>query len=135
MNNEDVMEWLRIADDDLYSAHVLNESTHKPLEVICYLCAQSAEKYLKGFLIYNDILPQKTHNLPYLNNMCIEKNNVFENIKTECEFLNRFSNDIRYSHQTEIFEEDINFSIGAVEKIKNLNPLDKLRNKIINAHD
>ena len=63
MNSNDVKEWMIIADADFDSARILNESVRKHREVICYLCAQSAEKYLKGYLTCNNIIPQKTHNL------------------------------------------------------------------------
>ena len=71
MNINDVKEWMIMADDDFDSAKVLNESVQRHMEVICYLCAQTTEKYLKGYLTYNDILPQKTHNLVLLNDKCI----------------------------------------------------------------
>jgi len=127
MNTNDVIEWLTIADGDFDSAKILNEATRKHFEVICYLCAQSAEKYLKGFLIYHDIIPQKTHNLLILNNICAEIDNEFKNIKTSCDFLNRFANDIRYPHQYEVTERDTNFAIAAVEKIRDFEPISALR--------
>jgi HEPN domain-containing protein len=70
-----------IADDDFDSAKILNKSVQRHMEVICYLCAQATEKYLKGYLTYNDILPQKTHNLVLLNDKCIEIDSNFEEIK------------------------------------------------------
>jgi hypothetical protein len=36
MKIRDVIEWIQIADDDFYSAKVLNESIRKPFEIICY---------------------------------------------------------------------------------------------------
>jgi HEPN domain-containing protein len=39
--------------------------------------AQAAEKYLKCYLTYNDIIPQKTHNLVLLNDNCIDIDNSF----------------------------------------------------------
>jgi HEPN domain-containing protein len=78
MNLNDVKEWFIIADDDFDSAKILNESDRKHMEVICYLCAQASEKYLKGYLVYNDIIPQKTHNLVLLTDKCIEIDSVFE---------------------------------------------------------
>jgi len=128
MNIDDVIEWLKIADDDFDSAKILNEAAHKHCEVICYLCAQAAEKYLKGYLIYNEIIPEKTHNLPYLNSLCIEIDNNFVNIKTICNYLNRFANDIRYPHKYEVNDDDVSFSIVSVEKIKNLKQISDLRN-------
>jgi HEPN domain-containing protein len=135
MHIEDVKEWLRIADDDFDSAKILNESVRKHCEIICYLCAQAIEKYLKGYLTWNDIIPEKTHNLVYLNRICVEKDKIFENIKTECDILNRYSNDIRYPHKYEVNESDVNYSINAVEKIRNIEPLMNIRNKINNRNN
>ena len=125
MDIEEIKEWLRIADDDLYSAKILNEAVHKPYEIICYHCAQAVEKYLKFFLVYNDIIPKKTHDLVFLSNLCIEKNNEFQNINTLCGFLNRFTN-TRYPHRHEITEDDVTFSINAVEKVRNCKPIIEL---------
>jgi len=131
MNIKDVKEWMQFADNDFYSAQILNESVRKPYEIICYHCAQAVEKYLKGYLIYNDIVPERTHNLYFLNTVCIEKNKIFETIKIECGFLNRFANEIRYPNKLEINLEDVNVSIKYVERIRNFEPIINLRNEII----
>jgi len=133
MNIEDVLEWIKIADDDfdsaeIHSAEILNQATRKHYEIICYHCAQAVEKYLKGYLEYKDIIPEKTHNLTYIDSICIDIDNRFINIKTECDFLNRFANDIRYPHRYETNENDANFCINAVNKIKNFELLKNLRN-------
>jgi HEPN domain-containing protein len=130
MKIKDVIEWTQIADDDFDSAKILNASARKHYEIICYHCAQAAEKYLKGYLSYNDIIPQKTHNLLLLNEICIDKDNSFENIRTECSLLNRFANEIRYPHRIEINGDDVNYSLAAVEKIRKFAPIQKLRNII-----
>jgi HEPN domain-containing protein len=127
MKIKDVMEWIQLADDDFDSAKTLNESIRKHYEIICYHCAQSIEKYLKGYLVWNDIIPEKTHNLTYLNRICVEKDKIFENIKTECDILNRYSNDIRYPHKYEINENDVNYAINAVEKIRGFKLIAALR--------
>jgi HEPN domain-containing protein len=108
----------------------LNESIRRHYDIICYHCSQAVEKYLKGYLIYNDIVPQKTHDLLFLNNICIEQDKIFENIVVGCGFLILFFSDIRYPHKYEIAETDINFSISTVEKIRNLEPILELRNII-----
>jgi HEPN domain-containing protein len=130
MKIKDVIEWIQIADDDLDSAKILNESFRKYNEIICYHCAQAAEKYLKGYLSYNDIIPQKTHNLLLRNEICIETDNSFENIRTECSLLNRFTNEIRYPQRIEISEKDVYYSIVAVERIGDFEPMQNLRNII-----
>ena len=126
MNIDDVVEWFQIAGDDLYSAQMLNELVRKPHEIICYHCAQSIEKYLKGYLTYNGIIPQKTHNLLILLEVCIEKDDRFENIKTECSIMNRYVNEIRYPHRIEVKLEDVNYSLRAAEKIKDIEPIKKI---------
>jgi HEPN domain-containing protein len=128
MNIEDVAEWIKIADDDLDSAKILNQASRKHYEIICYHCAQAVEKYLKGFMESKDIIPEKTHNLTYLNSICIENDIRFTNIKTECDFLNKFANDIRYPHRYETKESDANFCINAAMKIRDFEPINKLRN-------
>jgi len=131
MNISDVKEWMIIADDDFDSAKILNESLRKHMEVICYLCAQAAEKYLKCYLTYNDIIPQKTHNLVLLNDKCIEIDNNFQEIKMECGFLNRYINEIRYPYRIQVYEEDVMYVIRSVEKIRNIEPLKKIREELI----
>jgi HEPN domain-containing protein len=135
MNIEDVMEWIKIADDDFDSAEILNQAFRKHYEIICYHCAQAAEKYLKGYLEYKDIATEKTHNLSYLNSICIEQDNRFINIKTECDFINKFSNDIRYPHRYETKESDANFCINGAKKIRNFDPISDLINIIKNDND
>jgi HEPN domain-containing protein len=133
MKIKDVIEWIQIAEDDLYSAQILYEQVRKPYEIICYHCAQSTEKYLKCFLTYNNIIPEKTHNLLLLLELCIEKDNDFENIRTECSLLNKFTNEIRYPHSIEINKEDVNYSINAVKRIKSIEPIKKIIDIVNNS--
>jgi HEPN domain-containing protein len=134
MSIDDAKEWIILADTDLDSAKLLNESVRKHFEVICYHCAQAVEKYLKGYLVYNDIVPRKTHDLLFLNNICIEKDKRFESIIIECGFLNRFTNDIRYPHKYETNETDANFSIDSVEKIIKIEPIMELIKNVYNEN-
>ena len=130
MNIEDAAEWIQIADNDFDSAKLLNESIRKHYEIICYHCAQAVEKYLKGYLNCNNVIPEKTHDLLFLNKVCTKNDKLFESIIVECGFLNRFANDIRYPHKYEVSEVDANFSIGAVEKVRNFTPISDLINNI-----
>jgi len=129
MDIEEVKEWFRIADDDLYSAKILNEAVHRPYEIICYHCSQAIEKYLKGYLVYNDIVPQKTHDLSFLNSICIEKDENFKDIQKLCDYVTTFAS-TRYPHRHETTEDDVKFSIKATEKVKNSKPITNLRNSI-----
>ena len=54
MNNRDIaQEWFMFATNDLKSAEFLLNMKPLPLEIICYHCQQSAEKYLKGYIALN----------------------------------------------------------------------------------
>jgi len=127
MNNEEVKEWFEIADRDLDSAHLLNEAVRRHYEIICYHCSQAAEKYLKGYLVFHDIVPEKTHDLLKLNKMCANIDTNFQDLYDECKFLNTFATDIRYPNKYEVTETDVNRAISAVEKIKNFKPILDLR--------
>jgi len=130
MRVDEVVEWYQIAEDDLYSAKVLNDQVRKPIEIICYHCAQSAEKILKGFLVYNDVEPPKTHNLLLLHELCVKIDNNFTNVRLECGMLNKFANEIRYPHWFDVSQSDADLSIKSVEKIKNLKPIKEIINNL-----
>ena len=52
MDNIEVSkEWFEFAKRDLESAKFLINMYPKPIEIICYHCEQSAEEYLKGYII------------------------------------------------------------------------------------
>jgi HEPN domain-containing protein len=121
-NNEDlVKEWYKFAEMDFITARHLFDTLHpKPLEIICYHCQQTVEKFLKGFLVLNDIEPPKTHNLLRLCEMCLEIDNRFEEIKTVCQFLNPYGIQPRYPNEMEIFETDANLALKNVQKVVDL---------------
>ena len=62
-----VKDWILLAENDLYSAEVLFKDEHPRTNVVAFLCQQTIEKYLKAFLIDNDIPIEKTHDLSKLN--------------------------------------------------------------------
>lgn len=126
MDIEEVKEWIRLAESDLDAAKILNEAPRKHYENICYNCAQAVEKYLKGYLVYNGIEPQKTHDLLFLNKICSKIDKLFENIVIECGFLKRCASDMRYPHKYEITGDDVSFSIKATEKVRNCKPINDM---------
>jgi hypothetical protein len=81
-------------------------------------------------LTYNDIVPQKTHNLVLLNDKCIEIDSCFAGIKMECGFIKRYVNEIRYPYRIEVHEEDLAYVINSVEKIISLDIFKKIREEI-----
>ena len=104
----------------------MNNQVRKPIEIICYHCAQAIEKYLKGYLVYCGIIPPKTHDLTLLLDLCVEFDNCFDTVRMECSVINRYSNEIRYPYRIEINQTDVDYSIKAVERVMNLKPVKKI---------
>ena len=67
-----VKDWIFLADRDLSAAEVLLKDEYPLTNIVAFLCQQTIEKYLKAFLIENDISLVKTHNLLKLNDLVNE---------------------------------------------------------------
>jgi len=135
MNLDDTILWFYKGDADFDAAKILNGAYKKHTEIICYLCAQATEKYLKGYLVYKGHKIENTHNLPYLNKLCITYDKQFEEIKIDCGVLNKFNNNIRYPDGIETDEKDVVLSLKTIKKIIKLPPLSDLRAEIIKKQD
>jgi HEPN domain-containing protein len=123
---KDTEEWFEIANEDLDVAKILNNAYRRHLETICYHSAQSAEKLLKGFIIYHNIIPPKIHDLTRLHQMCVNIDIRFKTLKKECKFLNLYTNEIRYPSRVEVAETDADYAIKFVEKIIDSEPIKEL---------
>ncbi|MBM3713308.1 MAG: HEPN domain-containing protein [Actinobacteria bacterium] len=66
VNIEEAQKWQKLADMDLKTAEYLKNMKPLPIEIICYHCQQSAEKYLKGYLVFCGTAPPKMHDLDEL---------------------------------------------------------------------
>jgi HEPN domain-containing protein len=63
---------------------------------ICFHFQQAAEKYLKSYIIANELEFLKIHDLPLLLKICKSKDPFFEQLREDCEFLTTFYVDTRY---------------------------------------
>jgi len=112
VDNELLQQWLNKGNDDLRSAEYLSTMHHPtPDEVICYLCQQSSEKYLKGFLVLHDIEPQKTHDLKELMEMCEKINSNFVNLLPQLNVLTDYAVLPRYPNELGITNEHMKAAI------------------------
>ncbi len=68
VKEEYIRAWLQKADHDLKNAVIIlnAEEMEKPFDTVCFHCQQAAEKYLKGYLVYLDVLFPHTHNIAQL---------------------------------------------------------------------
>lgn len=119
-NKKIALEWFKFADEDLSSAEFLSNKRPMPLEIICYHCQQSAEKYLKGYILLKGEKIQKTHDLIFLNNICKKYNEIFKNIEDECIELVDYGVEVRYPLNIHIEEYDVKNVLIAAQKIKKL---------------
>ncbi len=73
---------LRKAEDDLLIAKQLLNCNPPFLDGSAFHIQQSIEKYLKAFLLKNNISPIKTHNLIMLMKLCSDVNPDFSSLLT-----------------------------------------------------
>ena len=124
MEREYIAEWFQYADMDLASAEHLQSMRPQPLEIICYHCQQSAEKNLKGYLIYKGIAePPKIHNLIMLNNMCSDFDERFCDIDKACSVLTGYGVQPRYPQEIGITITD---ALKALEYARQVRDFDLL---------
>ena len=90
-----ISEWLKKADEDLeFAISVVEESTF--YAQICFHFHQASEKYLKSFIIAQDLEFKKIHDLQVLLKSCLAKDPNLQELMDDCKFLNRFYIDTRY---------------------------------------
>ena len=111
-SNEILQQWLHKGGDDLRSAEYLSTMHYPtPDEVICNLCQQSAEKYLKGFLFLHDIEPPKIHDLNELLEICVKLNAAFSVLSPKMHILTTYAVIPRYPNDLGITGEDMKTAI------------------------
>ena len=115
---EFVLPWIQKAENDISSARYLAGNMHPaPAEIICFHCQQSAEKYLKAYLVYNDQEPPKIHDLIELAKLCGKYNEDFSPIFTKCEYLIPFATRTRYPGGSDPEDADIKRALAYANDI------------------
>ena len=116
---EILRQWLARGDEELRSAIHLSAMHHPtPDETICFLCQQSAEKYLKAYIFLHDIEPDKTHDLRELLRKCEEFNPSFSSLLTKLRVLTRYAVLPRYPNELEINNEDMKTAIQYAKDVQ-----------------
>ncbi len=89
-------KWFKKAEGDLMIIQNIVLLPDSPYDLCCFHAQQASEKYLKAFLIANQIDFPKTHDLVELNKLCSHKNIKFTEIKLLCAKLKNYSIAPRY---------------------------------------
>jgi len=106
-------EWIIKAQNDLKAAQILYREKG-PSDTLCFHCHQAVEKYLKGFLVFNQKRFPKTHDLIFLMNLCKKVNADFRQIENELITLNKYYIESRYPPEIRTYSNQ------ECEKILNL---------------
>jgi HEPN domain-containing protein len=134
MDKAFIYEWFLYGDRDLAVAEHSLSLNPQPYEIICYLCQQSAEKYLKGYLVYKGIIePPKIHNLDSLCDMCEVYNDGFETLQNPCSVLTDYGVQPRYPHEMFIEEHHMKKALEYARLIKGFEPLQTARQELKQA--
>ena len=111
----EIQQWLLKSQRDLEAARVLFE--HGLFDVVVYHCQQSAEKALKAYLVYQEVILQKTHNLVVLLESCLTFDMNFEILRDSAEILTPYATEFRYPGDTiepERFEAEEALAIASL---------------------
>lgn len=106
-NIKEEQEWQRLAAMDLSTAEYLKNMSPLPIEIICYHCQQSAEKYLKGYLVFCGMAPPRMHDLDELCKLCLKFSDTFRDIADQCSDLTAYGVQPRYPMELILEEKDI----------------------------
>ena len=108
---EEAREWIKYSDNDLTAINQL--ITHHPvqIEIVCYLCQQSAEKALKAYWVYQGVQPPKTHDLNLLLEECMKHDTQFDSLTDECSRLNVYASQPRYPFGLSLIDADMRTAI------------------------
>lgn len=107
-------EWFAFAENDQKAALKLVGDFNS---IVCFHCQQSAEKYIKGLLIFLHIDFRKSHDLNYL--LSLLDGNVPDEVFAAAEFLHEYAVETRYpGDYTSITNEETNQAIEYSHLIK-----------------
>ena len=118
VNIKEAQEWQRLVAMDLNTAEYLKNMKPLPIEIICYHCQQSAEKYLKGYLVFCWMTPPRMHDLDELCKLCLKYSNNFKNIADQCSDLTAYGVQPRYPMELILDKEDIQQALDSAKAVK-----------------
>ena len=100
-----VQEWLKYSQNDIISAkHLFDDLYPKQIEIACYLSQQCAEKALKGYLLFKNIEPPRSHNLVELCQICMNQDSTFSEILDACADITPYGVAVRYPNELVVDE-------------------------------
>ena len=93
---------------------------------------QAVEKFLKGYLLYNNIGVFKIHDLSDLCSDALKHNNNFSQIESDCDLLNKYGANVKYDPTLEIKALKAEKAVKALENVYNFPEIKKIRDDLRN---
>jgi HEPN domain-containing protein len=90
------LNWIKKAEDDFQFAKINLEEEKEFFDQICFHFQQAAEKYLKAFIVVNNLEFRKIHELPTLLDICFKHDPSFASFEEDCKELTEFYIEPRY---------------------------------------
>jgi HEPN domain-containing protein len=96
IKTEFTREWVRKAESDFKTAEHLYQSSPEFAEGAVFHCQQAAEKYLKAFLVWNQIEFPKTHDIEALLKLGGKVDGRIPEVLRDAGILTAYGVDYRY---------------------------------------
>jgi HEPN domain-containing protein len=113
-------DWMSLANDDIAVAKFLANNMHPvPAHIVCYLCQQAGEKYLKGYLssqIADE--PPYIHDIVALRRLCEKYDASFLQLESASSLLTVFASKTRYDRGLEVTESEMKLAITYAQQIQ-----------------
>jgi len=107
MNKEEYIKtWIKKAGGDLKVAKRELQCEDPVLDAVCFHLQQAVEKYLKAFLAKFLEQIEKTHNIEFLIEQCIQLDSDFSQFEEKFDKIAECGVEIRYPDTFLMFEKD-----------------------------
>lgn len=119
VRTELLQQWLSLAAKDFEVAnHLLTESP-RYYEILAFHAQQAAEKYLKAFLVHNQIAFRKNHDLEELLNLIAAKDHELAEFLRDVIVLSDYAVGIRYPSDFHgLTLEEVQHALALARKVR-----------------
>ena len=111
-------QWLELAKEDLSAARFLTKMHPMPMEIVCFHCQQSGEKYLKAILCLKGLKIPKVHDLFVIYDLVLPFSPQLETLFPACQVINEYGIGPRYPYNRELIESDVTSAVAAAGQIE-----------------
>lgn len=91
-----VTEWMEKAEEDYLFVEKLVVDEESFFAPLCFHCQQAVEKYLKAYIVAQNIPLRKIHDLVELVQICLQTDRSFKEVKEDAILINPYYVDTRY---------------------------------------